>query len=318
MKSLNVDLDFDCIWKCSIQMEFRNSNACNSMNDAIEDCWTFQLIWSVGIHRILTSYVKVTACFFSIDISFHECILYACYLSHSMIWTVRFVCPPAPIFELRFISDVELKKNKFSQFHIPKWESQEIHMIFFIFKLLITYTKDIHTRTMWTQIICFEIPLKYKKPCFNRLHVTWYVTQSFTPPNWTRYSADNVSTLRLEGFSITRLPVESRSNITDTRTPLDPQWNEKDRMTSKRMTLGFLNIHQHSSLIQWTHCYAVILALHPRVSIYLSSICRSRRISLRGTVLPRDLVRKPSLLRCWSKVREKFMFTGEVTRVPLI
>ena len=64
MKSLNVDLDFDCICKCSKQMEFRNSNACNSMNDAMEDCWTFQFVWSVGIHGILTSYVKVTACFF--------------------------------------------------------------------------------------------------------------------------------------------------------------------------------------------------------------------------------------------------------------
>ena len=106
---------------------------------------------------------KSYSMFFSIDISFHECILYTSQLSRSMIWTVRCVCPPAPIFELRFISDVELKKNTFSQCNIPKSKSHEMHMIFSIFRLLITYTKDIHTRTMWTQIICCEIPLKIQE-----------------------------------------------------------------------------------------------------------------------------------------------------------
>ena len=247
---------------------------------------------------------KSYSMFFSIDISFHECFLYASQLSLSMIWTVRCVCPPAPIFELRFISD-ELKKNTFSQFNIPKSESHEMHMIFSIFRLLITYTKDIHTWTMWS---------------FNRLHVTWYlVSQSSPPLSPSPIGHDTllITSVRSD-WKVTRLPVESRTNITNTRTPLDLQWNEKSRMTSKRMTLSFLNIHQHSSLIQWTHCYAVILALHPCVSVCLSSICRSRRISLLGTLLPRDTVRNPSLLRCWSKVREKSIITGEVTRVPLV
>ena len=59
---------------------------------------------------------------------------------------------------------------------------------------------------MWTQIIHFEIPLKIQEFILQQTTRDLISSTSvfFLPPNWTRYTADNVRTLRLEDHSTIR------------------------------------------------------------------------------------------------------------------